>query len=372
MKKEPELSGDQKDVLEAMDALKPGGMLFLTGRAGTGKSFLIDRYCDKHRNVVKLAPTGVAAQNIEGRTIHSFLGIVPGKWMVSSRRMDNLLFGVDAVIVDEISMVDVKLFETLIKAVTVGNSLSEVPKIIMVGDFNQLPPVDGDFCYKSHMWRNVWVFELVTPHRQDEADFLNVLDKVREGDLDNGLVRDFIKESSVDDYPEEAVVITPYRKKALTVNNGKLRELGTEVKTNEAKVLKGSWRDNKIPKILQYAEGARIMMLNNHPEGQWVNGSMGWIQATHESGTSRTVDIELDNGEEYSVVRTTFDLLDGKGDPVVSFEQFPFMLGWAVTIHKSQGLTFDQVAVDMNRHFGHGMTYVALSRCRKVAGLYLI
>jgi len=362
-------SEDQEDAFQTINNMKPGDMVFLTGKAGSGKSTLVEEFCKVYSGVIKLASTGIAAQNIGGRTIHAFMGLRPGIWQVNPKSFKERLGSNNCVMIDEISMVNTELFDFVIERFKYYSQ--GTMKFLFVGDFNQLPPVEGDFCHCSKFWPGVQIKELTHIHRQKDMDFIGALNDIRDNKMRTPAVMDLINERTVlehEEFPDDAVVVSPRRRIAEDYNNERLQEL-SNIQVYEAGILKGTWKDNKIPRVLQYAEGARVLMLTNDPERQWVNGSTGIIRGID----GKYVDILLDDGGLINVRPQKHELLDGNGRPVLVFKQYPFQLGYAITIHKSQGLTLDKIAVDMADHFGGtAMTYVAMSRCRTKEGLYLL
>ena len=368
------LSLDQESALERMRSLKCGEMLFLTGVAGSGKSTVVDHFVKDRDDVAVLASTGIAAQNIGGRTLHSFMGLMPEVWEVNPRYLEKQVRRMSVILVDEVSMIDTRLFEFAVDKLNKAseNSLSYV----FVGDFAQLPPVNGESCRYSRLWRDkVESIELTTVHRQSDSDFLLALNDVRSGDVRTPRVRELIASRTVEDVPDDALVLTPMRAPARTYNDERLEQLsgetGAEVLTSTAGLLLGrKWIPNKIPERLRFCEGARVLMLTNDPERRWCNGTQGVITEAWKD----EVTIQPDGSpHSYRVARQEHKILDGSGKAKLIFKQFPFQLGYAVTIHKSQGMTLTKMAVDMERHFeGYAMTYVALSRCSSREGLYLL
>ena len=363
--KEIVFSPDQQEAFDTINRMKPGDMVFLTGKAGSGKSTLVEEFCKVYSGVIKLASTGIAAQNIGGRTIHSFMGLRPGIWEVNGESLKNRVGLSNCIMIDEVSMVSDELFDFIIEKF---NEYTTNMRFLFVGDFSQLPPVEGGFCNKSRHWPNVKVQTLTHIHRQKDMGFIDALNDIRENNMRTEAVKTLLRERSVEEFPDDAVVITPRRAVASDFNHDRLHSVGNEIHTYEAGILKGKWKDNKIPKTLNYAKEARVLMLTNDPERQWVNGSTGCIKDIKGSRVS----IELDKGNIIEVFPQEHELLNGSGRPVLIFKQYPFQLGYAITIHKSQGMTMDKVAVDMENHFVYGMTYVALSRCRTREGLYLL
>ena len=368
-----DLSLDQREAYEYISNMKPGEMVYLGGNAGTGKSTLTEFIYRHNPRIRKLAPTGIAAQNIAGCTIHSFLGIgqIPKLWHrdIIPSRLKERIEGLEYVIVDEISMVGKELFEFMVK--TVKQYSDCYIRFIFIGDFCQLEPVKDEFCFNSKIWDDVYLLELTTIHRQKDPEFIDCLNNVRFNRMNEAVVRKIIKERSVKTYPDNAIFITPRRAIAQHRNDQKLKELKKPVKTSKAQIEFGKWQNNRIPETLQYAEDARVLMLVNDQAGRWVNGSLGTIT---EIFGNNTVTVTLDSGSIVNVLKERHVILNGDGKEILAFRQFPFQLGYAITIHKSQGMTLDRVAIDMYGHFGRGasMTYVALSRCRTREGLYLL
>ena len=365
MKKSITLSPDQAAAFDKMVNMKAGDMLFLTGKAGSGKSTLVEEFCKKRPNVIKLASTGIAAQNIGGRTIHAFMGLRPGVWEINPESLKRRTGLSNFVLIDEVSMVNAQLMEFVVEKF---NTYIEGMRFLFVGDFCQLPPVEGEFCHTSCIWDDVETIELTHIHRQHDMEFVNALNCIRDNNMWDPSVIKLIKERTVEEFPDDAVLVTPYRRITEDYNKERLVELGSRIYENEAGILKGNWKDNKVPKVVHYAKDARVLMLTNDPGGEWVNGSQGTITKADQ----RSVDIILDSGNWITVGIQEHSVLNGEGRAVLVFEQFPFQLGYAITIHKSQGMTLDQIAVDMERHFADGMTYVAMSRCRSKEGLYLL
>ncbi len=382
--------------------------VFISGRAGTGKSTLLQLFRSTSRKrIAVVAPTGVAALNVKGQTIHSFFRFPPRLLTPDSiRRLKNrrLYKNLEILIIDEISMVRTDLFENIDAFLRINRN-SPKPfggvRIILFGDLFQLPPVvAGEFeqrylqeryktpyffssrAYKSIM-REMETIELSTVYRQSERHFINLLDRIRSKsfewddleDLNNRVVRE-------EDIQEGSVTLTTRNDTAHSINHRKLQELESESIAFHA-VIRGHFDSKVYPTdaSLNLKEGAQVMTLKNDPQRRFVNGSIGQIV---ELDVDRIVISIWDEYEDYKSVeleKETWDMIKYEWDPgkkaieakvIGSFEQYPLKLAWAITIHKSQGKTFEKVFIDMSGGaFEFGQTYVALSRCKTLNGVQL-
>lgn len=361
------LSPDQCQAYEIMQKMPKGGMVFITGRAGTGKSTVMDCFCQGRNDVVRLASTGVAAQNVNGRTLDSFLGLIPNNtWTIDPFKLIKRLAFKEYVIIDEISMVGLEKFEFAVENIF---KASKNVKLIFMGDFAQLEPINDHPCFRSSYWPNVHAVELTHIHRQTDPTFITALNALREGHSMDPVYQQVYKERLVDKVPEDCILIAPRRATQEEVNKQRLAALDAEVHTNEAVVELGTWKNNRIPQQVHYAVGCRVLMLSNEKDGKWVNGSLGTVTSITPYG----VRVQIDGRDVEYVHPEVFEMFNGDGKVVLRFVQYPFQLGYAITIHKSQGLTLDKVAIDMVGHFGKNMsmTYVAWSRCRSREGMFL-
>ena len=375
-----------------------GANLYITGKGGSGKSFLtrhIIDYChQKGRKALICAPTGIAALNIGGATIHRTFGapasiIEPGERC----RKKNLLEIIDAaevIIIDEISMCRVDLFEY------VANTLLHMKnrkQLVLVGDFYQLPPVltpkdtkafsvfydNRLYAFESNLWQKLQLqtMELQSSMRQKDKAFVKTLDNIREGIPDFSV----FKNSSPDPM---ALTICGANDEADKINKENLNWLkkqGAKISKIEAKVT-GTVDSSEKPtdEILTLCPGARVVMLNNDKDNTWVNCSFGTIISIKDNELKIRIE---DNGSEISVERYKWTYLeydvesteDGKKKLVTKerglFEQFPVRLAWAITIHKSQGQTYEHVNVSAENIFAEGQLYVALSRCKTIEGMHI-
>lgn len=392
------LSPDQKEILNLLQTSKTP--IFLTGKAGTGKSLLLQYFRQKSdKNIVVCAPTGIAALNIGGQTIHSLFKIPPELIKKDSLKVDKrtakLLKYVDVVIIDEISMVRPDLMDGIDYILRKARN-STVPfggvQLIMFGDLYQLPPViqkelkdyfaqnyGGNFFFNADVWKNIKfeIKELTTVFRQKDEDFKILLNAVREGTITDGQLEIFNRRADAEIPDEGVIILTTINSSARRINETKLNLLENKVHEHKAEIT-GLLDKTAFPteETLRLKKGAQIMLLRNDKERRWVNGTLGYIDSI--DGNEITVNID---GKIYSVPKETWSKIqyvlneetNALEEKVVSsFTQFPLKLAWAITIHKSQGQTYNTVAIDMGYGaFVHGQTYVALSRCKSLEGIYL-
>lgn len=380
---------------KALDVLERQGNVFLTGAAGTGKSFLLDRYLQgkSSDDFPIVASTGSAAVIIGGRTFHSFfgLGILEGgpdmavAKALRSRRVLYRLRRASCVIIDEVSMLS---GVTLMAAEAVARRARERGepwgglRIIVVGDFAQLPPVapgmqqkDWGFLHPTWEQSDFEPALLSTVMRTQDLEFLEVLNFIRNGVV-NEQVATFLNEhihTSTDTL--DATRLYPHRAKAEQYNLYRLqaipaRKIAIETKyTGDEKYLESAKRSLPIPDTLLLKVGALVMMRKNDVsgEGKFVNGSLGHVRAVTED----ILHIRLVNGDDIEVEKYNFSVLDGDGNEVMFAWNFPVSLAWATTIHKAQGATLDRMIVDLHQLWEPGQAYVALSRVRSGNGLLI-
>lgn len=386
--------------------------VFVTGKAGTGKSTLL-QYFREHtsKNIVVLAPTGVAAVNVRGQTIHSFFRFRPditpeGVHSIRLRKIQKTLYKkLDAVVIDEISMVRSDLLDCVDAFLRLHGPDADAPfggiQMIFFGDLYQLPPVmtrfDRDIfkdVYASPYFFDATAFkkldfkiiELKKIYRQKDEAFIRLLNNVRDRSISvtdlevlNRRLNPRFSPGDKDFY----VYLTTTNALADGINQERLKEL-----PGESLHLEGALSDGfdvkSLPthQRLELKTGAQVMLLNNDPGGKWVNGTIGKIFSTakdHE--TTGTVRVALSSGLVVEVTPFTWEVFRffyNKDTEAIdsesagSFRQYPLKLAWAITIHKSQGKTFSKVVLDIgNGTFAPGQMYVALSRCTDLEGLVL-
>ncbi len=396
------LSAEIKEILDLIE--KSNAHFFITGKAGTGKSTLVRQFKRKTtKNIAVLAPTGVAAVNIGGQTIHSFFGFKPGvnpDNIGRTYRRKKLYKKLDTLIIDEISMVRADLLDCIGRFLQIngpGDGLFGGVQIIMVGDLYQLPPVlpnhEKDFFkmrYDSPYFFSSKQFQKTDPtfiklrrvHRQTDSDFISILNRVRSGKItrkDLNVLNQNVQQKF--DFDSDGVFLTTTNKKADKINSTQLEKLNGKSFHFEG-CIDGSFPESHLPTAekLTLKEGARVMLLNNDPEDRWINGDVGEIVEIEKSGEP-VVRVKLDEGRVVKVAENKWERIkfnydentnEIKSEEVGSFHQLPLRLSWAVTIHKSQGKTFKKAMIDFqNGTFSHGQAYVALSRCTGLRGLSL-
>lgn len=383
--------------------------VFITGRAGTGKSTLLKLFRKQTKlECVYLAPTGVAALNVNGETVHSFFRFAPGITMreatIKGKNSDPDLYkSVDVLVIDEISMVRADLMDCMdafLKAAMRSNRPFGGKRVIAIGDLYQLPPVvrrdeteafasrypspyffSSDAVDLLRAAGEIEIVELDRVFRQRDAAFVELLNGVRDRSIkDAGLaVLNKRVDPRNDDGPSPAIHLTTTNAAADEINARHLAKLTGKPRTYAGST-SGTFSERDFPTdaALTLKPKARVMFLHNDAEGRWVNGSLGTVLTLYKD----MIEVQMDDGEveevsphTWSLYRTVYqkDANQLDQEKVGSFTQIPLRLAWATTIHKSQGKTFDRCVVDLGRGaFAAGQTYVALSRCRTLEGIRLV
>jgi ATP-dependent exoDNAse (exonuclease V) alpha subunit len=383
--------------------------IFITGKAGTGKSTLLD-YFRNHtkKKIVVLAPTGVSALNVKGQTIHSFFGFKPNVTLNSIKKMKgnqrDIYKELDAIVIDEASMIRADLLDCIDKFLRL-NVKKKKPfggvQMIFIGDLYQLPPVvtgkEKEFFnthYKSPYFFDSFVMkeidmefiELEKIYRQKDEDFIAILNAIRNNsitDKELGTLNQRYDPEFIPDPNDFYIWLTSINKAADKINRDHLSRISSPLITYHG-AIRGDFNEDSLPTqiILQLKKGAQVMLLNNDSLFKWVNGSIGQIvDIIKQKGEEDIIIVKLITGELVDVLPYRWELFNYYFDKdknsieseiVGSFTQYPIKLAWAVTIHKSQGKTFDKVVIDIARGtFASGQVYVALSRCTRLDGIVL-
>jgi len=401
-----ELNPQFEDALEALEHSQDH--LFISGNAGTGKSTLLSFF--RHhteKSLVVLAPTGVSALNIEGETIHSFFKFRPNitpehAQYLASKVKNNLKFiALDAIVIDEISMVRADLLDCIdiyLKTALKSNEPFGGKQLICFGDLYQLPPIlkdeernsfldeyESPYFFSAHVFSNpnmqLQNITLEKIYRQEDRTFIDLLNCVRDGSITDTQLMALNSRTGAPllDSDEAYIYLTTTNKRVDQINLDKLHQLDTSLCQFKAQV-EGEFEKNIFPteKTLSLKLGAQVMFLNNDSAKRWVNGSIGHITAIEmdeitvhlSTGESVLVNPHTWKHQIYSYNEETQKISQ---KTLGKFTQYPMKLAWAITIHKSQGKTFDNVVLDLQwGAFSPGQTYVALSRCRSLEGLVLV
>ncbi len=387
---------------QALDAMESSGAnILITGRAGTGKSTLLEHFRSvTEKQIAVLAPTGVAAVNVSGQTIHSFFRFRPDTTPGKIRAVKDPLYkNLDAIVIDEISMVRADLLDLvdlfLRKNGRKKKALFGGIQMIFIGDLYQLPPVltrndrevlaqryESEYFFDSDVFGEVdfEMIELEKVYRQTDDFFIGLLNGVRNKSITDeqiGMINARLAQRE-EQWPKDAIHLTTTNAMARERNERQLARLKGKTHTFEAS-RKGDFEEKSAPADLKLKlkKGARVMLLNNDAGGRWVNGSMGVLKDIEDEVL--LVELAGGNTEEvepftWSRFRFVWNAETGtvESENIGKFTQYPVKLAWAVTIHKSQGKTFDSVVVDIGRGtFAPGQLYVALSRCRTLDGVYV-
>ena len=399
----PALAPEQQAVFDAIETTREH--IFVTGRAGTGKSTLLNHLSwNTSKQIVICAPTGVAALNVGGQTIHSLfrlpIGVIADHEIEQSRELKKLLNTIETLVIDEVSMVNSDLLDAVDRSLRQARQRPHEAfggvQVVLFGDPYQLAPVPGDGDERAYfedqydsMWffdARVWketdllIYELATIHRQHEDEFKAMLNAVRHGRV-TAEIAGRLNETGARPAPTDgAITLATTNSTVNRINASELARLPGRVLTARAEI-SGEFGGRAYPADdkLELKLGAQVMFLRNDTGGdgspRWVNGSVGTV-----TKIASTVFVEIDGQEHevqpaiwekfrYSYSPVTREL---KKDIVAEFTQFPLRLAWAVTIHKSQGKTYDRAIVDLGqRSFAPGQTYVALSRISALDGLFM-
>lgn len=388
----------------AFNIMKSGKNVFLTGDAGTGKSYVLNeyiKYCEsKFKNIVVTAPTGMAAINIKGVTLHRALSIPTEPLVEKIKELPDVLKYADVFVIDEISMCRIDLFDYIAKVIFIitnhrrKRGMKDI-QIILTGDFFQLPPVITErdkeileqyygrkikhgFAFQSQYWKNFNFINIVlkTIVRQDNLEFSRYLNMARMG---NFRALKYFNDNSKKTEIENAVFLCGTNKMVKAKNELEYNKIDNPEFIYEAKI-EGELNesDKAVDDELKLKVGTRVMTMVNDIEERYMNGSLGTILELNDN----IIVVKMDNGEtvsihrykwvieEYCIVKDNSDNIKIEKKEIASFEQFPLKLAYAITIHKSQGQTYD--AVNLSPYcWDCGQLYVALSRVRNINSLHL-
>ncbi len=406
---QPELNKQFKKALNTIE--KTDKSVFITGKAGTGKSTLLEYFCGKTKKAaVVLAPTGVAAVNVKGETIHSFFKFRPNitpqdaKGIAQKARRNktrkDLFEKLETIIIDEVSMVRADLLDCVnvfLKTVSKNKLPFGGKQMVFIGDLYQLPPVvigrdreifktQYDSCYffsaRAMADLKMEIIELEKVYRQSDKKFIDILNSIRNNTVENShlkiLNKRFQGNINLENFEKGQIYLTTTNRLAEEINKINLEKLSAKKYILEGET-EGKFDQKYLTTnlVLESKKGAQVMLLNNDSQNRWINGTIGEILGFADG----EIKIKLQNGKtvfvsqyEWEIIETYFDKNSGMLEKRIlgSFIQYPIKLAWAITVHKSQGKTFDKVIIDLSSGiFACGQTYVALSRCRTLEGIIL-
>ena len=413
----PEIDFDNPDFITAIDMINnTNRSIFLTGKAGSGKSTLLRYICETTRKkFIILAPTGIAAVNVGGMTMHSFFKMplkpllpddpdyAPRKirdTLKYTREKVKIIKNLDLIIIDEISMVRADMIDFMDRVLRYYSGNNREPfggkQLLLVGDIFQLEPViKSDFReILRRYYNNLFFFgavafskiglvaiELRKTYRQKDAGFISLLDRVRENKAtadDLNKINSRYNRSGDTGDGNFVMTLATRRDTVDYINEQKLDELPTEKHNFEGEI-EGTWPESILPTALNLTlkEGAQVVFIRNDKEHRWYNGTIARVAGI----CNDEITVELEDGNHYVLDRDQWENVQYEYDDKEKriketvlgvFKQYPVKLAWAMTIHKSQGLTFNRVVIDMEGGaFSCGQTYVALSRCTSLEGITL-
>lgn len=400
-----ELNADFSYALDAIE--KEDKNLFITGRAGTGKSTLLQLFKNTtQKKVVVVAPTGIAALNVGGQTIHSFFKF-PAKPLqkkdLKKVRRRKIYQKMEVLVIDEMSMVRADLLDNIDMFLRINRDCAAPfggVQLVFFGDLFQLPPIVStdierklfSSYYASPYFFSAKVFEdlelemleLRKVYRQDNKHFLRLLEGIRLNRLDYEDLEDLNDRYLPDFKPEDFYITLSARNATVDAINQKYLDSIPMPAHSYPAAIKGTFPPTRFPTEpnLQLKLNAQVMFVKNDPDKRFVNGTIGKIVKLENEEVTVLIEVGEEETRYVKVTRVDWDVMSYELNPddeneivansIGTFTQFPLKLAWAMTIHKSQGKTFDKVIIDMGRGaFEHGQTYVAISRCRTLEGIVL-
>jgi ATP-dependent DNA helicase PIF1 len=404
-----ELNEDFKRALRLIE--ETSECIFITGKAGTGKSTLLKHFSDNtNKNIALLAFTGVAALHIKGETIHSFFDfplkpISQSDISVSSKK--ELYRKLDAIVIDEVSMVRSDIMDGIDYFMRLNGKNNQKPfggvQVILFGDLYQLPPIvsgeeenkffadnyRSEYFFDAHVYDDIPinVVELQKIYRQKDQQFIDALNAVRINNVQDRHLQIINSRYSPHSTGNGSghIILATRNNPVNEINREQLEQLPTPEFIYAGTIEGEADKEKKFPTeiVLRFRKNAQVMFVKNDMQGRWVNGTIGRINSLDEN----SIQVEIESLSDrksyiYNIEREKWEFLRHKYNPekhkittevVGAFTQFPLKLAWAITIHKSQGKTFDRVIIDLgNGAFAHGQTYVALSRCTSLNGITLL
>ena len=381
---------------EALTILKTGANVFLTGEPGSGKTHTINAFVEWLRESgiepSVTAATGIAATHVGGMTLHSWSGIGISESLsradvdriASKEHVARRIQKAKVLIIEEISMLSAATFEM---ADAVCREVRRIDKpfggltVILVGDFFQLPPVsrggEVEFAYASKVWRdlNLLTCYLTEQYRQDDSEFLSVLSAIRSGNVEDLHYEELVaRRKDPSELPQDAPKLFSHNADVDRINAAELAKLPGAPKKfrmnskGKDSLVEGLKRGCLSPETLELKEGATVMFTKNSPQGKFVNGTLGTVSGWDVDGLPI---VETRDGSRVTAEPMEWQL-EEQGKVRASVSQVPLRLAYAMTVHKSQGMSMDAAIIDLSKAFEYGQGYVALSRVRRISGVFLL
>lgn len=378
---------------DALTILKMGKNVFLTGAAGSGKTHVLNDYITwlkKHGvEPAVTASTGIAATHIGGQTIHSWSGIGIKKELTAydidqieqNEKLVKRFRKTKVLIIDEVSMLSANTLSMVNRAIQAGLQNFEPfggMQVVLSGDFFQLPPISREgenisFCFEGQAWKELGLHPcyLTGQHRQDDRVFLKILDDIRNGSINEGQkgkLRTHVQVKVPDDVPHlytHNIDVDALNNERLSLLTSKPYLYKMESKGSKARI-EALKRGLLVPEQLTLKKGASVMFVKNHPQGLYVNGTLGTVIGF----SGKMPKVKTHKGKTFTVEYESWGI-EENGKMLAEVSQIPLRLAWAITIHKSQGITLDAAYIDLTKTFVEGQGYVALSRVKNLDGLYL-
>ena len=398
-------NNDDENILKVLYLIKQGKNVFITGHAGTGKSYILSKLKEKIPKLTITSTTGMAAVNVRGQTLHSWAGVgicnrpieQTVEKILKKSSTKNQIQKCKILAIDEISMLDIKTFEyvdAVLRQIRANDEPFGGIQVIFIGDFFQLPPVENGtseqkYCFKSKLWEKLDLYTvlLTKNYRQNEENLIRALSDMRVNSLtDKDIALLKTRECKNDDV-QNALHIFATNFEADNYNNSKFNKINskeykllafdgickgkelvpTPTNTREENILKRIDVTCNAEKCISLKIGARVMLLINLDfKKGLINGSCGEVQEIDDD----YILVKFDNGEIAKITKHDFEFYNNE-KLIALRRQFPLRLAYGITIHKSQGMSLDKLVVDCSRIFEKGQTYVALSRIKTLEGLYL-
>lgn len=378
----------------ALEIMKTGESVFLTGAPGAGKTYVLNQYInwlyDHGIRVAVTASTGIAATHIGGSTIHSWSGIgikshlsdFHLEEMSQKQYLNKNIKGTEVLVIDEVSMLSgvfIDMVDLICRTIRQNENPFGGLQVILTGDMFQLPPVGRfenglNYAFKSNAWNNLnpAVCYLTTQFRQEDDSFLAMLDKIRTGNISAELMDLFRLARKIDSAVIDPVQIFTHNIDVDSLNSRRLAEIKKpEVIFEMSSVGRKNFTEKLIksclsPEQLRLKLGATVMFTKNNFDEGYVNGTTGVVIGF--AGNEKSPVVRTKKGIDITVTPATWEIIDD-GKSLASITQLPLRLAWAITVHKSQGMSIDHAEVDLSKCFEYGQGYVALSRVRTLSGL---